>query len=66
MCLGGSVDPGPPQWMTRKKVEPYTGPLPPEMVNDMIVSDTGDFTRKNDLKIEKPAAQSSKQYGGPA
>ena len=66
MCLGGgSVDPGPPKWLSR--TEPPPGPAsPPDMVNDMLISDTGDFTRKNNLKIDKPAAQSTKQYGGAA
>ena len=66
MCLGGgSVDPGPPKWLSR--TDPPPGPAsPPDMVNDMLISDTGDFTRKNNLKIDKPAAQSTKQYGGAA
>tara|TARA_R100000329_G_C7437880_1_gene153933 strand:+ start:237 stop:440 length:204 start_codon:yes stop_codon:yes gene_type:complete len=67
MCLGGgSVDPGPPQWLSR--TDPPPGPpSPPDMVNDMEISDTGDFTRKNNLKINKqPAAQTTKSYGGAA
>ena len=67
MCLGGGSQSYPePKYLKRE--DPPWGRLedPPDMVNDMLISDTGDFTRKNNLKIDKPDAKITKQYCGAA
>tara|TARA_R100001129_G_C5196627_1_gene212464 strand:+ start:108 stop:311 length:204 start_codon:yes stop_codon:yes gene_type:complete len=67
MCLGGggSVDPGPPRYLTR--TDPPPGPAsPPDMVNDMVIASTGNFNRKKLNTNKTPAAQTTKSYGGAA
>tara|TARA_R100000008_G_scaffold79972_1_gene62059 strand:+ start:671 stop:880 length:210 start_codon:yes stop_codon:yes gene_type:complete len=69
MCLGGgSVAPPAPRYLNR--VDPPPGPAsPPDMVNDIEVSDTGNYNRdqlKADTGKAKPGAQTTKSYGGAA
>ena len=69
MCLGSrNVSPGPPAYMRR--VDPPPGPAsPPDMVNDIEISDTGNYNRdqlKADTGKAKPGAQTTKSYGGAA
>ena len=68
MCitsLGRPFKPQQPQTLPR--IDPPPGPAAgPDTVNDIPISDTGNYNRKDDLKIEKPAAQSTKTYGGAA
>ena len=64
MCLGGG---GPSyQYKEPVKYEPPPGPpSPPDMVNNMELASSGDFTQNKDsLKVEtKSAAQSTKNTG---
>ena len=64
MCLGGG---GPSyQYKEPVKSEPPPGPpSPPDMVNNMELASSGDFTQNKDsLKVEtKSAAQSTKNTG---
>tara|TARA_R100000008_G_scaffold84239_1_gene71164 strand:- start:63 stop:266 length:204 start_codon:yes stop_codon:yes gene_type:complete len=65
MCLGGGGGPS-YQYKEPVKYNPPPGPpSPPDMVNNMELSDTGDFSQKKDsLKVDKkPAAQSTKNTG---
>ena len=67
MCLGSrNVSPGPPAYMSR--VDPPPGPAsPPDMVNDIEISDTGNYNRDQlNAGTAKPASssQSSRSRGG--
>ncbi len=52
MCLGGSSQPDyTPRYLQR--TDPPPGPTPPpDMVNDMEISDTGDFSQKPKAKTK--------------
>ena len=65
MCLGGGGSSAPqPQYLPR--IDPPPGPAPgPDTVNDIPISDTGNYNR-TELKASKkatPSAQSSKNTG---
>ena len=66
MCLGGGGSSAPqPQYLPR--IDPPPGPAPgPDTVNDIPISDTGNYNREN-LKLgsteAKPKSQSSKNTG---
>ena len=68
MCLGGggSVDPGPPKYLSR--TDPPPGPAsPPDMVDGQPLTNQAYYENIAKLKVnKKQGAQSSKSYGGAA
>ena len=68
MCLGGGGgDSYEPRYLQRNTA-PQAGPgAPPDTVNQMIVSDKGDYSQEsaktNKSKLTTPKAQSSKNTG---
>tara|TARA_R100000329_G_scaffold70538_1_gene61531 strand:+ start:588 stop:785 length:198 start_codon:yes stop_codon:yes gene_type:complete len=63
MCLGGGQTSYPqPKFLSREDPPPGP-PSPPDMVNEMEIKPTGDFSRKNNLKAKPKVTQSSKNPG---
>tara|TARA_R100000781_G_scaffold40437_1_gene27989 strand:+ start:356 stop:550 length:195 start_codon:yes stop_codon:yes gene_type:complete len=62
MCLGGGGSS--PVYTPPQKYDPPPGPpSPADTVNDLEIAKTGDFTRKDSLKVPSKPSQSSKNTG---